>query len=319
MTRPAARPRVLALVGATATGKTAVAAAAAARLGGEIVCADSRQVYRELDLGTGKPDAAQRAAVPHHLFEALELDERASAGWYARVAAAAVAGVLERGKWPVLVGGSGLYVRALMHGLAEEPPHDASRRARLAEEARTLGAPELHRRLAAVDPETAGRLDPNDAQRVTRALEVWESSGRPLSWWHGHAPQAPLAADWRVLELTLAPADAAARIAARTRAMFDGGLIEETRALLASGRGDDLTRLRAIGYDEAADQLAGRATRAEAEERTNLRTRQLGKRQRTWFRHQIEALRVDAASATTDALAARAVAHALAPADATGG
>src|SRR6185369_1837195 len=144
--------RVLAIVGATATGKTAVAEAAAEALGGEIVCADSRQLYRELEVGTGKPTREERAAIPHHLFDALELGERSTAGGYAAAAASVCGDILARGRLPVLVGGSGLYLAALTDGLSEEPPHDPELRARLEAEAARLGVPALHARLQSVDP-----------------------------------------------------------------------------------------------------------------------------------------------------------------------
>lgn len=285
---------LVAVVGATATGKSELGETLAHALGGEVVCADARQVFRELETGTGKPARAERAALPHHLFDALALEERPSAGWYARAAAAACDEVFARGSVPVLVGGSGLYLRALLEGLHPEPPHDAAVRARLRAELEAAGAEALHARLARVDPATAARLAPRDRQRVTRALEVYESSGRPLSEWHVRAGRAGFAADARVLELTCAPADLAARIERRTLAMFDGGLVEETRELRDSGREPALAGLRAIGYDEALGLLGGSLTRAAAIETTNRRTRQLAKRQRTWFRHQVAAARLPA-------------------------
>lgn len=288
-------PRTLvAVVGATATGKSDLGEALARALGGEVVCADARQVFGELETGTGKPARAERAALPHHLFDALALEERPSAGWYARAAAAACDEVFARGSVPVLVGGSGLYLSALLEGLHPEPPHDAAVRARLRAELEAAGPEALHARLARVDPATAARLAPRDRQRVTRALEVYESSGRPLSEWHARAGRAGFAVDARVLELTCAPADLAARIERRTRAMFGGGLVEETRELRDSGREPALAALRAIGYDEALGLLRGGLTRAAAIETTNRRTRQLAKRQRTWFRHQVAAARLPA-------------------------
>ena len=286
-------PRALALVGATATGKTAIGEALAARAGWEIVCADSRQVYAELEIGTGKPTPAERGGRPHHLFEALPLGRTASAGWYARAAATACAEIHARGRAPLLVGGSGLYLRALIEGLAATPPGDPAVRDRIAREAESAAAP-LYARLAAVDPETAARLAPRDTQRIVRALEVWETTGRTLSAWH-RAPALPaLAAEWRIVEVT-APADVLdRRIAQRTRAMFEQGLLAETEALCARGLEAALVRLAAVGYDEAIDLLHGRIDRQEAERRVDRRTRQLAKRQRTWFRHQIAATRIEA-------------------------
>jgi len=280
--------RIVALVGATATGKTDLGEAVAEALGGEVVCADSRQVFRELEIGTGKPSRADRAARPHHLFDSLALGERASAGWYLGQVRAACAAIHARGRLPVLVGGSGLYLDAALRGLAAEPPHDPAFRARLRAELERGGPEALHRRLAVIDPATARRLAPRDAQRVTRALEVAETSGRPLSAWQAAGREGAVTGDWRVLEITCPPQELAARIERRTRWMFDSGLAEETRTLVAGGLRAALEHVRAVGYDEALALLDGRLTRAEAETRVNLRTRQLAKRQRTWFRHQVE-------------------------------
>src|SRR2546425_5860131 len=165
-------PRVFALVGATASGKTAVGEWVARHLGADIVCADSRQVFRELNVGTGKPTSRELATLPHLLFDALSVGQRASAGWYARAAGEACRGVHARGRVPLLVGGSGLYLRAVMSGLSAEPPHDPARRAALVQEAASRGVPALHERLRALDPDAASRLAATDRQRVIRALEV---------------------------------------------------------------------------------------------------------------------------------------------------
>jgi tRNA dimethylallyltransferase len=290
-------PRVIAVVGATATGKTDLGEALAGALGGEVVCADSRQVFRELEVGTGKPAPADRAARPHHLFDALALGQRPSAGGYARAVGTVCSAIHSRGLTPVLVGGSGLWLRAAQHGLSGEPPHDAQVRARLQAEVERVGPEALHERLAQVDPVTAARLKPRDRQRVTRALEVHEASGRPLSWWHGRKGEPAVAGEWRVIELVAGTAALDERIARRTRWMFEAGRVDEVRARVAAGRGEALRALRAVGYDEALDLLAGRLTRAAAEARTSLRTRQLAKRQRTWFRHQVEAARLDGEAA----------------------
>ena len=287
------RPFAVAVVGATATGKTALAESLAATLEAEIVCCDSRQVFAELEIGTGKPSPADRAAWPHHLFDALTLGRQASAGWFARAANEACAAIRARGRLPLLVGGSGLYLRALLEGLAPTPPHDAALRERLRAELEAQGPERLHARLSVLDPETAGRVGVRDRQRIVRALEVAEGTGRPISWWHAHTPEPPRAASWRVIELVVEPAALRARIAQRTTWMFAHGLLEEVRALLERGGGEPLRALRAIGYDEALAVIEGSLERREAEARVNLRTAQLAKRQRTWFRHQVEAVRVD--------------------------
>ena len=291
------RPRVVAVVGATATGKTELGESLADAVDGEIVCADSRQVYRELEIGTGKPTRAERDARRHHLFDALSLAAApagaASAGWYARAARAACQDILARGRTPVLVGGSGLYLAALQRGLAPTPRVPSAVRERVRAALAADGPAALHAQLARSDPETAARLAPRDAQRVARALEVLEATGHPLSWWHGRPGAGALPADWRVLELVVPPARLAPRIAARTAALFEAGLVEETRDLIAAGLAEPLARLHAVGYDEAIELLAGRCTADQARARVSLRTRQLAKRQRTWFRHQIEAVRIE--------------------------
>ena len=287
---------IVALVGATATGKTALGEALAARIGGEIVCADARQVFRELEIGSGKPTPAERTSLPHHLFDWLSLGERPSAGGWAGAAAAACEACFARGRRPLLVGGSGLYVEALQRGLHPEPPRDMAVRERLQRECETSGVEGLHARLAALDPDAARTLKPRDRQRVLRALEVVEVSGHTLGWWREHARESPLAADWRAFQLVIEPALLRTRIAERTEAMWRGGLLEETRALVAAGKEEPLRRLSAIGYDEALEVLAGRLAPEAAKQAISLRTGQLAKRQRTWFRHQLLATAIDASS-----------------------
>lgn len=301
--------RILAIVGATATGKTALSERVAAALGGELVCADARQVFRELDIGTGKPSVAERGKRKHHLFDALTLGDQPSAGWYAREARETCERLLADGRTPILVGGSGLYLQALQRGLHAEPPRDAAVRLRLQQMLQADGPQVLHARLASADPATAARLSPGDSQRITRALEVYESSGRPMSWWHSQEREGALAGEWRVVELTLSPRVLAERITARTHAMFSGGLIEETRALLEAGRRASLVALQAIGYDECVAMADGLIDRATAEARTDLRTRQMAKRQRTWFRHQMQALRLEGDDGDLDRLCTETLAH----------
>ncbi len=300
-------PLVVAVVGATATGKTDLGEALAAATDGEVVCADSRQVFRELEIGTGKPSPAERGERPHHLFDALGLGERPSAGWYASAAGAVCAAIHSRGRTPVLVGGSGLWLRAAQHGLSGEPPHEPAVRERLRRECDRLGVEALHARLALLDPPTAARLSPRDRQRITRALEVCEASGRPLSWWHGRRGRPALVGEWHVIELTAAAGVLGSRIERRTAWMLESGLLDEARALAAAGHEPALRRLRAVGYDEALDVIAGLLDPAEAAARITLRTRQLAKRQRTWFRHQVEAIRLDAGEHGTAGLLAAAL------------
>lgn len=301
--------RILAIVGATATGKTALGEAVAEELNADIVCADARQVFRELDIGTGKPTRKERGARPHHLFDALSLGDQPSAGWYAREARDLCERLFAEGRTPILVGGSGLYLQALQRGLHAEPPRDAAVRTRLQQMLQADGPQVLHARLASADPATAARLSPGDSQRITRALEVYESSGRPMSWWHAQERQGALVGEWKVVEVGIGPRLLSERIAARTHGMFETGLLEETRALVAEGRRASLEALQAIGYDESLLMIDGTIDREAAEARVNLRTRQMAKRQRTWFRHQMEALRLDGDHGDLSRLVSAALEH----------
>jgi len=289
--------RLAAIVGATATGKTALGEELALRLGGEVVCADGRQVFRELEIGTGKPTPAERSARPHHLFDWLTLAERPTAGRWARAAATVCEDCFRRGVTPVLVGGSGLYLAALHEGLHPEPPRDPELRARLEAECAAAGAPQMHARLRAVDPAAAAALAPRDGQRVLRALEIVTASGHTLSWWRERPRQRPLEAEWHAWEVTCDAGQLVERIEQRTREMWQAGLLAETRALVAAGHEANLRRLAAIGYDEALAVLAGARTQSQAEATMSLRTRQLAKRQRTWFRHHPADARITAVDA----------------------
>ena len=298
---------VLVVAGATATGKTEVGEAVARHVRGEVICADARQVFAELDVGTGKPTLSERRALPHRLFEWRRLGEAVSAGAWAREAAACCEAAFESGRVPVLVGGSGLYLRALIEGLHREPARDPDVRAALERELEVLGVEALHARLQSVDPALAMLLPARDRQRILRALEVASATGRPLSAWHAEPRRPLLAADFRVVEMVANPGSLASRIHARTAHMFEAGLLEETRSILASGEGPALRALRAIGYDEARSLLEGALTLEAAIERTDARTRQLARRQRTWFRHQLTAVPLDTDSVPRDRWVAEAL------------
>ncbi len=289
------RPRVLALVGPTAAGKTELALELAAALGAEIVSVDSRQVYRRLDIGTAKPDLAARRAVRHHLIDVVEPDEKLDAAGFAALARAAIADILGRGRAVLLCGGSGLYLRALVGGLCSAPPGDAALRAALRAELAERGAASLHGELLRLDPAAAERIAPRDAPRILRALEVVRLTGRPLSDWqraHGFSDRP-----FDVLTWVLSPPvdELDRRIAARARAMWRSGLVEETAAALAAGFSPDLPALGSIGYREAQRHLRGELEADAAVEAIALATRRYAKRQRTWFRGVAEARWVDGA------------------------
>jgi tRNA dimethylallyltransferase len=273
---------IIALVGPTGTGKTRHALELAAAGGAEIVNCDSRQIYRGLDIGSATPSVAQRAFVPHHLFDVVDPDHAFDAARYAVAARAAVADIGGRGKRVVVVGGTGLYLRALRFGLFAGPPADAALRARLvAEDEATPGA--LHARLVRLDPASAARLHAHDRLRVVRALEVLELTGRPLSDWHGAHRFAGDELPMRVVGLTLERATLYARLDERCAAMLAAGLLDEVRALTA--RYDSaLPALRSIGYAQMAAHLRGECDLATALDAMRRATRQFAKRQLTWFR-----------------------------------
>jgi len=275
----------------------------ASALAAEIVSVDSRQVYRRLDVGTAKPDAVARARVPHHLIDVAEPDDPVDAARFAALARAAIADVGARGRRVVLCGGSGLYLRALTSGLCPAPPADAGLRASLRAAVAERGAPALHGDLRALDPRAADRISANDVPRIVRALEVARLTGRPLSEWQaGHAfGDRP----YDVLTLVLSPPVDVLdeRIAARARAMWDGGLVEETEAVLAAGFAPELPPLRSIGYREAQLHLQGELEREAGIAATVVATRRYAKRQRTWFRSLADAVWLSGAEPARGVLA----------------
>ncbi len=297
------------LVGPTGIGKTAVAFALAAHWPLEVISADSRQVYRLLDIGTAKPPRRWLARVPHHGLDLVWPGERYSAGRFAHEAPGWIAGVLARGRMPIVVGGTGLYVRALAEGLFREPPLDLERRHALERFARGLAPIELVR--------WAGRLDPGfkggGRQRALRAIEVVLLTGRPLGYWQAAARVQGAIAPWYV-RLTAPRAVLHQRIKVRAEEMVRRGLIEETAAVLAEGYPAEGPGLDAIGPREAVEYLQGRRTRESVAEAITVATRRYAKRQETWFRHQLEGpvLTLDASRPPEEV--ARAIAHAWAQA-----
>ena len=284
MTTP---PLALCLAGPTASGKSAVALALARVLPLEIISVDSALVYRGMDIGTAKPSAAERAEVPHHLIDILDPSEAYSAARFVAEATRLVAQIRARGRLPLLVGGTMLYFKALRDGLHAMPGADPALRTSIDQRAAAQGWPALHAELARVDPVTAARLAPNDAQRIQRALEVWQLSGRALSDWHRDetASARPAAADWPLVSLE--PASRAwlhARIAQRFGSMLQDGLLAEVQALRA--RADlhpGLPAMRCVGYRQAWAALE--QGQAEGwQDAAIAATRQLAKRQLTWLR-----------------------------------
>ncbi len=282
-------PRCLAIAGPTASGKTAAALAIAAKLPVEIISVDSALVYRGMDIGTAKPSAAELAAVPHHLIDIRDPLQAYSAAEFVHDASELIHAIHARGKHPLLVGGTMLYFKALFDGIDDMPRADAQVRAQIEAEAQAQGWPALHTELMRVDPVTAARLAPADAQRIQRALEVYRVSGLPLSSFHTRQDDAqPSAAMKATTLISLEPADRAwlhERIAQRFDAMLAGGLLDEVQRLRA--RGDlhpELPSMRCVGYRQAWEALDGVFPMGELRERGIYATRQLAKRQITWLR-----------------------------------
>ncbi len=285
MSRVAGKPFVFVLLGPTASGKSQLAMQLAAKHALEIVSIDSAQVYRGMDIGTAKPSTAERAAVPHHLIDLIDPTEAYSAGRFREDALRAILAIQGRRKIPLLVGGTMLYYRALSQGIDALPQAEPGLRAQIDARAARHGWPALHADLARVDPVTAARLAPNDAQRIQRALEVWELTGKPISELQQSAhAQLP----FELEAFALVPAERAAlhrRIADRFDAMLKAGLVEELRALrrkheLHAG----LPSMRAVGYRQAWRFLEGEIGEKELRETGAAATRQLAKRQLTWLR-----------------------------------
>ena len=294
-------------MGATATGKTALALALSERVGGEIVSMDSRQVYRGLDIGTGKPTAAERARAPHYLIDILDPRERTSAGSHARRAEDAVKAIAARGRTPLLVGGTGLYFRALLEGILDVTiPAEAL--ADIRAELSPQSTDRLYARLRAADPARAAALAPGDRVRITRALELIAWTGeRASDLYERPRRAAPVAAIKFVL--TMPRPRLRETIAARTRAMFAAGWGEEVRALLAAGVPPEAPGMRSLGYPEIAEAIAAGRPAAAVEDAVITRTRQYAKRQETFFRAEAEARWVDVTQpAATAAVIAEAVA-----------
>jgi tRNA dimethylallyltransferase len=273
---------LLVIAGATGLGKTAAAVALARRVPLDVISADSRQVYRGMDIATGKPTAEEQAAVAHHLIDVVDPDDRYHAARFRAEASAAIERVRGRGRLPVVVGGTGLYIRALLRGLDPAPPADPTFRHELAGIAAREGRAALHARLATVEPALARRLHPNDEVRVVRALErlrAGSAVGEALVRWRGG--ESP----WRVLYvgLTLERAALARRLAARAARMVEAGLLDEVRGLLARGYGVELAAMQGIGYRQFAQAALGRLEAATALALMQRDTVRYAKRQATWF------------------------------------
>ena len=278
-------PRPLLLAGPTAVGKSEIAVRLAEKLGGEIISVDSMQVYRGLDIGTAKPAPEERARVPHHLIDVVDLTESFDAARFIELAHRAVVDIQARGRLPILCGGTGLYFKVFLEGLSQAPPADDVLRTAL----KATPLPELLRELAERDPVTYDRIDRENPRRVIRAIEVIRLTGQPFSarradWQHATRNTQHTA---NCFGLARSPADLQQRIDARVDAMFRQGWVAETEALLKRGLAQNQTAMQALGYHQIVEHLRGERSLPETIALVKLRTRQFAKRQMTWFRRQL--------------------------------
>lgn len=292
------------IVGPTATGKTAAGMCLAHATGGEIVSADSMAVYKGMDIGTAKPTPEEQRAVPFHLIDVVPPDQDFSAAEFRRLAEAAITDIIARGRVPILVGGTGLYVKAVTGGLnIPEVAPDGALRERLREEAERLGGEHLLERLGAVDPVTAARLHPKDLKRMIRALEVYEATGKPISYFHAVAGKVEVA--WRVesFGLNMDRSLLYQRIERRVDQMIEAGLVEEVRRLMDQGFGPELPAMKGLGYKQIVGYLLGEYDLRTAVELLKRDTRRFAKRQLTWFRADPGIRWIDVGDRTPDEVA----------------
>lgn len=278
------KPKIVVICGATGLGKTASSIQAAQALGAEIIGADSMQVYRHMDIGTAKPTPSERAKVPHHMIDVVDPDEPFDAARYCQEARTIAQRLHTAGILPLVVGGTGLYIKALLYGLFEEGPSDLAVRSRLKSELELTGSGLLHDRLARLDPEAAARIHPNDSYRILRALEVREATGKSISAYHGSHRFGD--EPFQVLKIGLSTDRQVLydRIDRRVDAMIEAGLLDEVRGLLERGYGAHLKPMQSIGYRHMADFLEGRRSWEESVRTMKRDTRRYAKRQMTWFR-----------------------------------
>lgn len=281
MTSRPTGPRPILILGPTAGGKTSLALELARRVApeGECIGADSMQVYRDMDIGTAKPDAVELGAVPHHLIDIVDPDEPFTVDHWLRAATACEQEIAARGRTPIYVGGTNLYLQSLLGGFIDGPEPDPAIR----EELESIPTPELHARLRGIDPDGAERIHPNDRRRTIRSLEVHAITGTTLSELQGQWEAAPRRSDIRIIGLHWAAEDINPRINARVRSMFESGFVEEVRSLLEAGRLGTQAR-EALGYKQIAEHLAGHRSLEDTIEEVKIRTRRFAKQQRTWLR-----------------------------------
>lgn len=278
-------PAALIVAGPTCSGKSALALALARRLNGEIINADSMQVYKDLHILTARPSAEDEQLVPHRLYGVLPAEEKGSVAWWREQALACMQQAWAQNRLPILCGGTGMYLHALTNGLAIIPDTGEEARQEARQSVAQYGAPALHARLMEVDPETASRLRPVDSQRVSRAWEVWRGTGHGLTWWHKQPGLPPATCRFVAVRLNPERAELRARIAARFENMLRNGAVAEVQALLARKLDTSLPAMRAHGVPELSAMLRGEITEQEATQRAVQATGRYTKRQATWFAH----------------------------------
>ena len=271
------------ILGVTASGKGSLAFRLAQSLGGQIISVDSMKVYRRMDIGTAKPPAEKRKQIPWHLVDVVEPSESFSVDRFLDLATQAISAITAAGKPVVAVGGTAMYIKALLYGLFEGPGTDPAIRGRLRDEIVQAGLPVLHRRLAEIDPQAADRIHPNDEKRIIRALEVHELTGKPISTFQQQW-ESPPSNDWSVIGLRRPKEIESRRINQRIKRMIDQGLLDEVKSLLAEPKPMSQQARAAIGYAEIIDHLEGKMTLDETVEQIKINTRHLAKAQRTWFK-----------------------------------
>ncbi|MFP4548139.1 MAG: tRNA (adenosine(37)-N6)-dimethylallyltransferase MiaA [Fidelibacterota bacterium] len=281
-------PTIPIITGPTAVGKTSASIELAKMIDGEIVSIDSRQLYKFLDIGTAKPTLREQKEIPHHLIDLFEPTKQVSAGEYRRLAVQTVEGIVNRGKTPIFVGGSGMYIKAITHGIFKESTSHRKVRKELQSEIEEKGNVPLYNRLMEIDPETAKKIHINDAKRITRALEIYKITGKPPSE-HYKAQQPDPAFPTQLFVLHRDRAKTYARINQRVEQMISEGLIEETKDLLNNRYRDAMNELKTLGYQEVIQYLDGEVNLAEMTENLKMNTRRYAKRQLTWSRHQLDA------------------------------
>ncbi len=294
---------VIAIMGPTASGKTAAALAIAREIPAEIISVDSALVYRDMNIGTAKPNAEELAAAPHHLIDIIDPSEAYSVAQFLQDSARLVNEIRERGRLPIMVGGTMMYYKALMNGIDDLPPADATIRAQLDADMEKIGAPGLHTRLQEVDPITAARLQPNDSQRIQRALEIYMLTGKAMSSLIAQQPRSAM--PFEMQSVSLEPSDRSVlheRIARRFDLMLEQGFLDEVRALKQRPElHAELPSIRCVGYRQAWDYLDGSINYEEMRERGIIATRQLAKRQLTWLRSIPERHIIDCNDSTATA------------------